>query len=107
MNVTSNAAVGYSVATSSSESLLNGCEKPNQPKKLLFPICDLIWLNFREACIQFNLAVLNMHSAEVIFINLYWKDSRSRRTVGFCKHKSSSVYSQAVEMICSSLQSSC
>ena len=54
MNVTSNAAVGYSVATTSSESLLNDCEKPNQPKKLLFLICDLIWLNFREVCIQFS-----------------------------------------------------
>ena len=104
MNVTSNATVGYSVATSSSESLLNDCKKPNQPKKLLFPICDLIWLNFREACI--HLAALSVHSAEVVFINLYWKDSFSGKTVGFCKHKSSSLYSQAVEMICSSLQSS-
>ena len=41
-------AVGYSLATISSESLLNDCEKPNQPKKLLFLKCDLIWLNFRE-----------------------------------------------------------
>ena len=40
MNVTSTTAVGYSVATSSSESLLNDCEKPNQPKKLVFPKCD-------------------------------------------------------------------
>ena len=54
MNMISNAAVGYSVATSSSGSLLNNCEKPNQPKKLLFPKCDLICLNFREACIKFS-----------------------------------------------------
>ena len=40
MNATSTTAHGYSVATSSSESLLNDCEKPNQPKKLLFPKCD-------------------------------------------------------------------
>ena len=40
MNMTSTTADGYSVATSSSESLLNDCEKPNQPKKLLFLKCD-------------------------------------------------------------------
>ena len=42
MNVTSIAttAVGYSVATSSSESLSNDGEKPNYPKRLLFPKCD-------------------------------------------------------------------
>ena len=100
MNVTFNAAVGYSVATSSSGSLLNDCEKPNELKKLLFPKCDLIWLNFRE----WHSA---LHSAEVVFINLHWKDSRSRKTIRFCKHKSSSPYSQSVEVICSSLQSSC
>ena len=32
----------------------------------------------------------------MVFINLYWKDSRSG---GFCKHKSSSFYNQAVEVI--------
>ena len=47
-------AVGYSIATSSSESLLNDCEKPNQSKKLLFLKSNLIWLNFREVCIQFS-----------------------------------------------------
>ena len=82
--------VGYSVATSSSESLLNDCEKP---KKLLFLNCDLIWLNFREACIQFS----RRHSAKVVFINLYWKDGHSGKTGGFCKHKFSSLYNQAVE----------
>ena len=35
--MTSTTAVGYSVATSSQESSLNDCEKPNQPKKLLLP----------------------------------------------------------------------
>ena len=99
----SSIAVGYSVATSSSESLLNDCEKPNQSKKLLFLKCDLIWLNFHEARIQFSTG----HSAEVVFINPYWKDSPFGKTAGFCKHKSSSLYNQVVEVICSSLQSSC
>ena len=44
MNVTfthaSTTAVSCSVATSSSESLPNDGEKPNQPKRLLFPKYD-------------------------------------------------------------------
>ena len=40
MNVTSTTAVSCSVATSSSESLLNDGEKPNQPKRFLFPEYD-------------------------------------------------------------------
>ena len=38
--VTSTNTDDYSVATLSPESLLNDCEKPNQPKKLLLPKCD-------------------------------------------------------------------
>ena len=40
--------------------------------------------------------------SKVIFINLYWKDDRSRtgKAGGFFKHKSSSLYNQAVEVIC-------
>ena len=67
MNVTSTTAVGYSVATSSSESLLNDCEKPNQPKKLLFPKCDYGKIFVRRACIQLS----GTQHAEVVFINLY------------------------------------
>ena len=35
----------------------------------------------------------------MVFINLYWKDAygRSAKTVEFCKHKSSSLYNEAVE----------
>ena len=74
--VTSTTTDNYSVATLSPESLLNDCEKPNQPKKLLFLKCDLIWLNFRAAYIrQFS----GMHSAEVVFMNPYRKHGRSRK----------------------------
>ena len=40
--------------------------------------------------------------SKVVFINLYWKDDRSRtgKTGGFCKHKSSSLYNQDVEVTC-------
>ena len=56
MNVTSTntstTAVSYSVATSSSESLPNDGEKPNQLKILLFPKCDYGSKNdFHKACI--------------------------------------------------------
>ena len=47
------------------------------------------------------------YSTEVVFINLYWKDGHSGKTIGFCKHKNSSLYNQAVEVIYSSLHSSC
>ena len=50
----SSVTIGYVIAASSSESLLNDCEKPNQSKKLLFLKYDLIWLNFLEACIQIS-----------------------------------------------------
>ena len=49
MNVISTTAVGYSVANSSTESLLNDCEKRNQPMKLVFKMP--LWLNFHEVCI--------------------------------------------------------
>ena len=37
----------------------------------------------------------------MLFINLYWKDdcSGTGKTGGFCKHKSNSLYNQAVEVI--------
>ena len=41
----------------------------------------------------------------MVFINLYWKDGHSGKTVGFCKHKSSSLYNQVVEVIYSALYS--
>ena len=52
-------AVSCSVATSSSESLPNDVEKPNQPKRLLFPKynrgCDYGGIEgFYEVCIQFS-----------------------------------------------------
>ena len=54
--VTSTTTDNYSVATLSPESLLNDCEKPNQPKKLL-----LLWLNF-SAKHAFSLAALSRSS---------------------------------------------
>ena len=51
----------------------------------------------------FSLLAVASYSVEVVFINLYWNDGRSGKAVGFCKHKSSSLYNQAVEVICSSL----
>ena len=40
--------------------------------------------------------------SKVVFINLYWKDDcfETAKTGGFCKHKSSFLYNQAVEVIC-------
>ena len=60
-----------------------------------------LWLNFCEACIQFSSTQQTGRS--VIHINLYWKDGHSGITVGFCKHKSSFLYNQAVEVIYSFL----
>ena len=93
-------AASCSVATSSSESLPNDVKKPNQPMRLLFPKynrgCDYRGTEgFYEACIKFS-----TQHAEVVFINLYWKDGRFGITDGFCKHKSSSLHNQAVELIC-------
>ena len=42
---------------------------------------------------------MHFDSAEVVFINLYWKDDRSGKTGAFCKHKSSSLHNEAVEVI--------
>ena len=78
-NVTSTAEVNCSVATSLSESLPNNGEKPNQPKRPLFPKYDYGKI--------FMKCVYSV-SAWPVFINLYWKDGRSG---GFCKHKSSSL----------------
>ena len=56
-----------------------------------------LWLNFGVKR-AFSLA-LWQHSAEVVFINLHWKDAygHSGKAVEFCRHKSSSLYNQAVE----------
>ena len=48
MNVTSTSAVSYSVATSSLESLPNDGEKPNQPKRFLFPKCDHLKISMKH-----------------------------------------------------------
>ena len=58
MNVTSTTAVSYSVATSSSESLSNNGEKPNQPKRSLFPECDYGKVSMKhEVICAFSLAL--------------------------------------------------
>ena len=53
MNMTStttvSCSVATSVATSSSESLLNDGEKSNQPKKFLLPKCDYGKISVRHA----------------------------------------------------------
>ena len=36
---------------------------------------------------------------QVVFINLYWKDALYEKPGAFCKHKSSSLYNQAIEVI--------
>ena len=93
MNVTSTCAsttaVSCSVATSSLESLPNDGEKPNQPKRLLFSKGDYGHKIFIKRSYS-----LVKHSAEVLFINPYWKDdcSGTGKTGGFCKYKSSSLY---------------
>ena len=90
MNVTSTrtstTAVSCSVATLS-ESLPNDDEKPNQPKRLLFPKCYY-------GC---KVSMKRAFGLEVVFINLYWKDGCSGKTGGFCKRRLTEF----------SLQSSC
>ena len=48
----------------------------------------------------------SIDSTEVVFINLYWKDGRSGKTAAFCKHKSSSLHNQAINVIYSLPRSS-
>ena len=79
-------AVGCSVATSSSESLPNDAEKPNQPMKHSFPKFDYA----RKMAIKSVDSVY--HSAEMVFINLYWKDCCTGKSGRFCKHKPRSLY---------------
>ena len=97
MNVTYTTVVGYSVTTSSSESLPNDGERSNEPKRLLFPKCDYAWLKLISVKHAFGLLVVASYSVEVVFINLYCNNGHSGKMVGFCKHKSSSLYNQAVE----------
>ena len=35
----------------------------------------------------------------MVFTNIFWKDGRSGKTGGFCKHKCSSLYNKAVDVI--------
>ena len=76
-------AVSCSVVTSSSESLPNDGEKPNQPKRPLFPKWD-----YGHA-----LSKSSIHKS-ILEELLYWE------TGGFCTHKSGSLYNQVVEVIC-------
>ena len=39
------------------------------------------------------------YAERVVFINLYWKGALSEKPGKFYKHKSSSLYNQAVEVI--------
>ena len=94
MNATSTSAVSYSVATSSSASLSNDGEKFNQPNRVLF-------LKYSYGKISMKSAFY--HPTEVVFINVYWKDDSSGKTSAFCKHKSSHLHNQAVEVIYYSL----
>ena len=54
MHVKSTTAVSCSVTTSSLESLLNDSEKPNQPKRFLFPKCDYGKISVKPVHIQFS-----------------------------------------------------
>ena len=38
-------------------------------------------------------------SLALVFTNIFWKDGRSGKTGGFCKHKCSSLYNKAVDVI--------
>ena len=67
MHVKSTTAVSCSLTTSSLESLPNDSEKPNQPKRLLFPKCNYGKISVKTACIQYSI-----------------------------KHKSNSLYNEAV-----------
>ena len=74
MNVTSTTAVSCSV-----------------PKRFSFLKCDYGKVSVKRD--------LSWHSADVVFINLYWKDGYSEKTGAICKQKSSSLHNQVVEMI--------
>ena len=87
MNMTSTTAVSCSVTTLLSESLPNDGEKPNQPKRLLFPKCDR---SNGKISIQHTFSFALSKNG---IINLYWKDGHFVKTGGFCKHKYSSLYS--------------
>ena len=54
MYVKSTTAVSCSVTTSSLEFLPNDSEKPNQPKRLLFPKCNYGKISVKPAPIQFS-----------------------------------------------------
>ena len=57
MHVKSTTAVSCSVTTLSLESLPNDSEKPNQPKRLLFPKCNYDKISVKPVRIQFSTQV--------------------------------------------------
>ena len=63
----------------------------------LFPKCNYGTISVKHA---FSLV------PGVVFINLYWKDALSEKPGAFCKHKYSSLYSQAFDVIYSLPKSS-
>ena len=73
--------------TSSSESLLNDGEKPNQPKRYLCPKCD-----------YGKISVLALSKSD-IHKSIYRNDGHSGKTDAFCKHKSSPIHNRAIEVI--------
>ena len=91
MNVTSTIAVRCSVATSSSEPLAKYGEKPNQPKRFMFPKCD-----YGKISVMYALAL--SRSGIHKFDQVYWKDGLSGKSDAFCKGKPSSLHYQAVEV---------
>ena len=66
----------------------------------LFPKCDYGKISVKRALSLVSGTQQNITDAEqVVFINLYWKDALSEKPGEFCKHKSSSLYNQDVEVI--------
>ena len=64
----------------------------------LFQKCDYGKVSVKhDSLVELN---RTCRSAEqMIFINVYWKDALSKKPGEFCKHKSSSLYNQAVDVI--------
>ena len=77
-----------SVSTSSSESLRSDGERPNQPRRLLFPKCNYGHMISMKNVFRLSLSRSGIHTS----ILEGWSG-------GFCKHKSSSFYNQTVEVI--------
>ena len=74
MNVTSTTTLAVQlIATSTSESLSNDCEKPNQPKRLFFLKCDCGKISVKHA---FSLATLSGSGIHKSILEgwLFWKN---------------------------------